>query len=192
MGWCLSAHCCLSRGRAQRRRCVEPFPLTAQLLCACRLQVIWDCSGADIWCSGRISAYSEATESHRIEYEDGDVKWHQLRDEETLGTLRWVDPPPYHSTVAFDDSTPHYLVYNADTHLLFMYPNVCILEDADVGNPSEFVLRLAKAPHFMYVPPGPELVRQVFVKVSEPGCIDVPHKCSVALRKLASKVAATE
>ena len=31
-----------------------------------------------------------------------------------------------------DDSVPHYIVYNADTRVLNMYPNVVVLEETDV------------------------------------------------------------
>ena len=168
--------CVRSGLRLVRHRCLP----------ACRAEVLWETGAAEAWYPGVVSSYSEATESHLIVYEDGDSKWHAIRHEETMGTLRWVDPPAYHSVSSFDDSMPHYLVYNADTRALFTYPNVTILEDADIANPVAFAARLAGPPHSMYVPSGPGLVRQLFVKVSEPCCKDVPHVCAMALQKHAA------
>ena len=43
------------------------------------------------------------------------------------------------------------------------------------------------APYHMYVPCDVELVRQVFVKVSDARCMDVPHACSKQVQKLATR-----
>lgn len=135
---------------------------------------------------GKVKAYSEATEEHFVVYEDGDSKWHDLLTEETVGTLEWVDAPPYRRVAHHDDTTPHYVTYNADTRALAMYPDVTVLEDADVADVHAFAARLAGPPHFLYIPHDPEVVRQVCVKVSEPLCLQVPHACSQALAKLSA------
>ena len=161
------------------------------------------------WCEGKVVDYSMATEMHLVKYDDGDAKWHALLEEQArrrpasmyscrlcsstrprsfcrmqmVGTLEWIDKPPYRHTVTYDDTTPHYIVYNADTRVLSMYPNVMVLEDDDVADPDAFAGKLAGAPYHLHVPTDPELVRQVFVKVSEACCLDVPHACSRALGK---------
>lgn len=123
-------------------------------------------------------------------YDDGDSKWHQLLLEEQVGTLEFLERPAYRHHLHHDDSTPHYIVYNADTRLASLYPDACVLEDADVLNPRAFAARLAGPPHFLHVPSDPNLVRQVFVRVSQPECLSVPHACSKSLAKLASGVRA--
>ena len=95
-----------------------------------------------------------------------------------VGTLEWIDKPPYRHTETYDDTTPHYIVYNADTRVLFMYPNIMVLEDEDVANPSAFARRLAGAPFYLHVPTDAMLVRQVFVsvpKVTAMGCAQAPY-----------------
>ena len=68
-----------------------------------------------------------------------------------------------------------------------MYPDVCVLQDADVADVDAFAARLAGPPHYMHVlRNNPEVVRQVFVRPSEPLCLQVPHTCSYALAKHAS------
>lgn len=100
-----------------------------------------------------------------------------------MGTLEFVDEPPYRSREHYDDTTPHYVTYNADTRALFLYPNVTVLEDKDVAGVDAFCARLAQAPHYLHIPRDAELVRQVFVKVGEPGStlLDLPHVCSYDL-----------
>jgi len=135
---------------------------------------------------GRIAAYSEATEQHLVNYDDGDSQWHDLLMEENVGTLAFVDPPR-RMCITHDDSVPHYITYNASTRVLNMYPNVLVLEESDVVDVAGFVEWLSGAPHYLYVPPESSRVRQVFVKVHEPRCLEVPHVCSTALRKHASR-----
>ena len=106
-----------------------------------------------------------------------------------IGTLGWIDHPPYRHAVTYDDTTPHYVVYNADTRVLSMYPNVMVLEDDDVADPDAFARRLAGAPYNLHVPTDAELMRQVFVKVSEACCSHVPHTCSLSLSKHAKAAA---
>ena len=111
--------------------------------------------------------------------------------EQMVGTLEWIDQPPYRHTETYDDTTPHYIVYNADTRVLSMYPNILVLEDQDVADPDAFVRRLAGAPYYLHVPADAELLRQVFVKVSEACCVDVPHACSQQLAKHAKAAQAS-
>ena len=113
-------------------------------------------------------------------------RWHDLLLEETGGTFEWLERPQTHMFGIVDDSVPHYIVYNADTRVLMMYPNVIVLEDGDVDDVQGFVERLAGPPHYLYVSPDVQLVRQVFVKVAEPRCVEVPHACSRALHRHAS------
>ena len=93
----------------------------------------------------------------------------------------------FRQRVGYEDSNPHYLVYNADTRMLNTYPNMLVLEDLDVADPTAFAQKLAGAPYHMYVPCDVELVRQVFVKVSDARCMDVPHACSKQVQKLATR-----
>ena len=151
-----------------------------------------DCCGQDLWYQGTVAAYCEATETHLIRYDDGDSKWHELLTDETLGQLEWIDAPKLLSVTHHDDTTPHYIVYNADTRLLSMYPDMTVLEDDDIADPQAFAARLAGPPHYLHVPRRPEIVRQVFVRVTRETCTNVPHHaCSVALEKL-SRMKASE
>ena len=127
-----------------------------------------------------------------MKYADGDSKWHSLLHEEQMGTLEWLDKPPYRQRQAFEDSVPHYITYNADTRVLNLYPNVMVLEDADVADAGAFARRLAGAPHFLHVPLHADLVRQMFVRVASPHVLELPHTCSVALRKLHAECGARE
>ena len=111
---------------------------------------------------------------------------------QVVGTLGWIDNSPCRHAVTYDDTTPHYIVYNADTRVLSMYPNVMVLEDDDVADPDAFARRLAGAPYNLHVPSDAELIRQVFVKVSEACCAHVPHACSLALGKHAKAAAQTK
>ena len=123
---------------------------------------------------------------HLVKYDDGDSKWHDLLLEETVGTIALMNPPK-RMMVDYDDSAPHFIVYNADTRVLNMYPNMTVLEEADVRNPAKFVQHLAGPPYYLYVPPNAEWVRQVFVRVAAPRCTEVPHVCSRALQQHASE-----
>ena len=153
-----------------------------------RVKVLWcDRADTDEWYAGTIAAYCAANEEHLVLYDDGDSKWHTLQQEERLGTLSWIDPPMFRQRVGYEDSNPHYLVYNADTRMLNTYPNMLVLEDLDVTDPTAFAQKLADAPYHMYVPCDVELVRQVFVKVSDARCMDVPHACSKQVQKLATR-----
>ena len=71
-------------------------------------------------------------------YEDGEQHWHALHQEQEMGTLEFVDEPPYRSREHYDDTTPHYVTYNVDTRALFLYPNVIVLEDKDVAGVDAF------------------------------------------------------
>jgi hypothetical protein len=121
-----------------------------------------------------------------VKYDDGDSKWHHLLMEERLGIIRWVDRPP-RRVPRQDDSTPHNIVYNADTRALFMYPNICVLTDTDLADGAAFAHRLAGPPHHLYLPYDVGLARQAFVKVAEPQCLELGHTCSQQLAKLAAK-----
>ena len=105
-------------------------------------------------------AYSSATEEHLVRYDDGDSKWHDLLLEERMGTLTFINSPRVRTHGAYDDTVPHYICYNADTRALNMYPNVSVLEEADVLDTAAFVQQLAGPPHYLYVPPNPEWVRK--------------------------------
>ncbi|KAL1527146.1 hypothetical protein AB1Y20_015828 [Prymnesium parvum] len=50
--------------------------------------------------------------------------------------------------VDFDDAEaiPHYIVYNAGTRVLFLYPEVVVLEDEDIADIPAFVLKLRNVP----------------------------------------------
>ena len=85
---------------------------------------------------------------------------------------------------AGDDSTPHYISYNADTRVLNMYPNVAVLEDADVDDPTSFARRLAEAPYYLRMVEDAWLVRQLFVRAADPGALSTPHACSKSLTKM--------
>ena len=147
------------------------------------MRVTWWTSAGSAFYAGKVVEYAAASEQHLVKYDDGDAKWHDLLTEETTGSLEWVDAPPYRQVPHHDDTTPHYLHYNADTRILNMYPDVTVLEDADVADATAFATRLAGPPHYLQVPRDPEVVRQVFVRVSEPACLSVPHACSIALAK---------
>ena len=149
-----------------------------------RVRVMWsDIGGSDVWYTGTIKGFSRATEEHQVVYDDGDVQWINIKQYEDVGLLEFLDPPPLRQRVNVDDSVPHYIVYNADTRVLCMYPNVCVLEPRDVSDPLRFALQLARAPHYLYVAPDPLLVRQVFVKVSCPHTMSLPHACSRFVQK---------
>ena len=155
----------------------------------CRVQVTWSAGGGEEEFAGKICAYSAATETHLVKYEDGDTKWHNLLLEERMGILKWLDQPR-RLVARHDDSTPHYIVYNADTRALFMYPNVCVLTHEDVADGKGFARRLSGSPHHLHVPHDHGLARQVFVKVTEPRCVEVAHTCSRHLAQLAGKYTA--
>ena len=104
--------------------------------------------------------------------------------EQQLGTLEWLEKPAYRCVPGYDTGAPHYLAYNADTRVLNSYPNMLVLEDEDVADPCAFARRLLEPPHYMHIPPDPELARQVFVKVDAPRALEVPHVCTKALQKL--------
>lgn len=105
---------------------------------------------------------------------------------QTVGVLSFVDRPFRSTTVAYDDSVPHYIVYNADTRVLLMYPNVSVLEDDDVADPGAFSQRLRGAPYYLHVTPHVSHVRQVFVRLSDAARLGLPHACGRAVAKLAA------
>ena len=153
---------------------------TRDSLPCCRLEILWD---EDVWYTGTVGAYCEATETHLVKYMDGDSKWHTLHLEMELGGLNWLDKPAYRHVPGYDRGAPHYVAYNADTRVLNMYPNMIVLEDEDVADPLAFAHRLRGAPHYLHTPPEPELARQVFVKVADPHALEVPHVCTGAMQK---------
>ena len=152
----------------------------------------WWTNAGSAFYAGKVVEYCAASEQHLVSYDDGDTKWHDLLTEETTGSLEWVDAPPYRKVAHHDDTTPHYIVYNADTRVVNMYPDVTVLEDADVADAAAFAKRLAGPPHHLHVPRDPWVVRQVFVCVSEPACLEVPHTCSTVLAKHARTHMQTE
>lgn len=75
----------------------------------------------------------------------------------------------------------HYISYNADTRLLNLYPNVLVLEDADVAEPAVFV-KVLQAEYGIRIVDDVQLVRQVYVNVC-PAATKLPHLCSKWLQK---------
>ena len=71
----------------------------------------------------------------------------------------------------------HYISYNADTRLLNLYPNLLVLEDADVADPARFVKKTLETEYHIRIIDELELVRQVYMRVC-PSAMRLPHLCS--------------
>ena len=54
-----------------------------------RLSILWAGCSRPTWFSGTVRDFSSPL--HFVKYDDGDVKWHNLRHEEVLGQLIWLD-----------------------------------------------------------------------------------------------------
>ena len=116
-------------------------------------------------------------------YEDGEQHWHALHQEQEMGTLEFVDEPPYRSREHYDDTTPHYVTYIVDTRALFLYPNVIVLEDRTSPAWTRFAPGSPRPrTNYLHIPRD---AAGVFVKVGEPGSTlrGLPHVCSTWLSK---------
>ena len=69
------------QGRPQARRKVGGVPHGA------RVEIQW---GDGVWYEGAVADWCACSELHHVHYDDGEAKWHRLKDEETEGTLRWL------------------------------------------------------------------------------------------------------
>jgi hypothetical protein len=78
----------------------------------------WSNGTGEVYYEGVISDYCAATEEYLVRYLDGDAKWHGLLQEERIGCLKWLDYQPPKQFERYDDTTPHYYTYNANTRLL--------------------------------------------------------------------------
>ena len=54
-----------------------------------RLSILWAGCSRPTWFSGTVRDFSSPL--HFVKYDDGDVKWHNLRHEEAIGQLIWLD-----------------------------------------------------------------------------------------------------
>ena len=52
-----------------------------------RIQVRWT---EKLWYTGTVSEFCETTQRHQIQFDDGDVQWIHLDEEEAAGTARWT------------------------------------------------------------------------------------------------------
>lgn len=73
----------------------------------------------------------------------------------------------------------HYISYNAGTRLLQIYPEMLVLEQADVRDPSALLARLREHPYLVALDTRPNSakrwVRQLMVKVASPLAASLPH-----------------
>ena len=68
--------------------------VNSQTSLACRrVQLLWqaDEDGEDEWLSGTVSAFNSVSSRHRVDYDDGDVVWHDLAKYARQGKLQWLD-----------------------------------------------------------------------------------------------------
>ena len=97
--------------------------------------------------------------------------------------IEWIDAPAFRRSAVADDTTPHYLVFNADTRVLFCHPDTLVLHDADIDSPQAFATRLASAPYWLHVPAHGWHVRQMFVRPRECYHMSLPHACTDVIKR---------
>ena len=88
----------------------------------------------------------------------------------------YIEPEDYENSLGTGsdgynfDTVKHFIVVNMGTRVVYGYPNVAVLEDADISNPGAYVERLAAPPpdglSFLVHKERRGLVRQLFVKQS--------------------------
>ena len=78
----------------------------------------------------------------------------------------------------------HYLTYNAGTRVLFLNPDIMILEDKDVADPSELLEHLQLAKGFVFPKNFVKYVRKLNLRVCE-AALSTPHK---SLQQLSAMV----
>ena len=72
----------------------------------------------------------------------------------------------------------HYIFYNAGTRMLQTYPEVLVLEQAEVDNPKLVYKKLMEEPYLLKLDIGPQghsTVRQVFCYLDSPHLLSLPH-----------------
>ena len=52
------------------------------------------------------------------------------------------------------ESVPHYIVYNAGTRVLFLYPEVLVIKDEDIQDVPAFLARIREPPYLVRVASG--------------------------------------
>ena len=77
------------------------------------------------------------------------------------------------------------MTYNAGTRVLFLHPDVQVLDDSDVSDPSKLVYELSAKNGFVFPMPFQHNVRQVYLHTSADACY-VPHNTPELLRPLLS------
>ena len=69
------------------------------------------------------------------------------------------------------ESVPHYIVYNAGTRVLFLYPEVLVIKDEDIQDVRAFLARIRKPPYLVRVASGDgsarQWVRQIWYKPAQ-------------------------
>ena len=58
------------------------------------------------------------------------------------------------------ESVPHYIVYNAGTRVLFLYPEVLVILDEDIQDVPAFLARIREPPYLVRVASGDGTARQ--------------------------------
>jgi hypothetical protein len=72
----------------------------------------------------------------------------------------------------------HYIFYNAGTRMLQTYPEVLVLDQAEVDNPKLIYEKLMEKPYLLRLDIGPQghsTVRQVFCYLDSPHLLSLPH-----------------
>ena len=75
----------------------------------------------------------------------------------------------------YAEAIPHYITYNAGTRLLQTYPEVLILDDDEVNDPSILMGKLEKPPFLLKCERPPAFIRQVFVQVGATTRVPYAH-----------------
>ena len=69
------------------------------------------------------------------------------------------------------ESVPHYIVYNAGTRVLFLYPEVLVILDEDIQDVPAFLARIREPPYLVRVASGDgtarQWVRQIWYKPAQ-------------------------
>ena len=89
------------------------------------------------------------------------------------------------------EGVPHYIVWNATSRLLQLYPETLVLEEKDCDSRQRIDKLLAKKPNYVRLRPGGLSlrtdVRQVFVNPFEEHFLDLPHSNKSYATSFASK-----